>query len=60
MSREFETVRIGDLVIGRATYQPGWKWSEHVSPLAGTTRSMPTDEIHLREAEVITIHSGVK
>ena len=29
---KFETIKIGDLVIGRATYQPGWKWSEHVSP----------------------------
>ena len=26
----FEVVRIGGLTIGRATYQPGWKWSEHV------------------------------
>jgi hypothetical protein len=26
---KFETVRFGELVIGRATYQPGWKWSEH-------------------------------
>jgi Cupin domain len=33
---KFETIKIGELVIGRATYQPGWKWSEHVSPLAGT------------------------
>src|SRR4030095_11493346 len=32
----FEIVRIGGLAIGRATYQPGWKWSEHVGPLAGT------------------------
>jgi hypothetical protein len=32
----FEIVRIGGLTIGRATYQPGWKWSEHVRPLAGT------------------------
>ena len=32
----FEIVRIGGLTIGRATYQPGWRWSEHVSPLAGT------------------------
>jgi hypothetical protein len=22
--------RIGGLTIGRATYQPGWRWSEHV------------------------------
>ena len=26
----FEIVRIRGLTIGRATYQPGWKWSEHV------------------------------
>ena len=32
----FEIVRVGGLTIGRATYQPGWKWSEHVAPLAGT------------------------
>jgi quercetin dioxygenase-like cupin family protein len=35
---KFETVRIGKLVIGRATYQPGWKWSEHVGPGVGATR----------------------
>jgi hypothetical protein len=33
---KFEIVRIGGLSLGRATYQPGWKWSEHVRPLAGT------------------------
>ena len=26
----FELVRLGGLTIGRATYQPGWRWSEHV------------------------------
>ena len=31
----FEIVRIGGLTIGRATYEPGWKWSEHVSPTVG-------------------------
>jgi hypothetical protein len=34
----FELVRIGGLTIGRATYQPGWKWSEHVGPTAGAER----------------------
>ena len=33
---KFEIVQIGGLTIGRATYEPGWKWSEHVGPLAGT------------------------
>ncbi len=32
---KFEVVEIGGLTIGRATYEPGWKWSEHVGPLAG-------------------------
>ncbi len=26
----FEIVRVGGLTIGRATYDPGWKWSLHV------------------------------
>jgi quercetin dioxygenase-like cupin family protein len=23
-------------VVGRATFMPGWRWSEHVKPIAGT------------------------
>ena len=33
---KFEIVRLGGMTIGRATYQPGWKWSLHVGPTAGT------------------------
>ena len=31
----FEVVRIGGLTVGRATYEPGWRWSEHVGPAVG-------------------------
>ena len=31
----FEIVRLGDMTIGRATYDPGWRWSEHVGKAAG-------------------------
>jgi len=34
----FELVRIGGMTIGRATYAPGWKWSEHVGPSVGASR----------------------
>jgi quercetin dioxygenase-like cupin family protein len=34
----FELVRIGGLTIGRATYEPGWRWSEHVGPAVGAER----------------------
>ena len=26
----FEVYRVGPLTLGRATYEPGWRWSEHV------------------------------
>ena len=32
----FELVSVRGLTIGRATYQPGWKWSVHVAPTAKT------------------------
>jgi quercetin dioxygenase-like cupin family protein len=35
---KFEIVRLGGMTIGRATYEPGWKWSEHVGPAVGASR----------------------
>ena len=35
---KFEIVRLGGMTIGRATYEPGWKWSEHVGPGVGAPR----------------------
>jgi hypothetical protein len=32
----FDVVRLGGLTIGRAQYEPGWRWSTHVGPQAGT------------------------
>lgn len=34
----FEIIRLAGQTIGRATYQPGWKWSEHVGPGVGAAR----------------------
>jgi len=31
-----EVVNIGDGVVGLATFEPGWRWSEHVKPIVGT------------------------
>jgi len=33
---KLEIVRIGGMTIGRASYEPGWRWTEHVSPVVGT------------------------
>jgi quercetin dioxygenase-like cupin family protein len=42
----FEVVEIGGMTVGRATYEPGWKWSEHVGPSAGT-RSCEIEHVGL-------------
>jgi hypothetical protein len=31
-----EVVRIGGGEVGRYTFQPGWRWSECIKPVAGT------------------------
>lgn len=31
----YDLVKIGNLTIGRATYDPGWKWSVDVGPTTG-------------------------
>jgi quercetin dioxygenase-like cupin family protein len=31
----FEVVKLGGMTIGRATYEPGWKWSVHVGRASG-------------------------
>lgn len=35
---KFEIVRLGGMTLGRATYEPGWKWSIHVGPELGLER----------------------
>jgi len=32
----FELVQLGGMTIGRARYEPGWRWSTHVGPIVGT------------------------
>lgn len=34
----FELVRLGNMTVGRATYQPGWRWSAHVGARLGQQR----------------------
>jgi quercetin dioxygenase-like cupin family protein len=31
----FEVYRVGPMTLGRASYEPGWRWSEHVGAATG-------------------------
>jgi hypothetical protein len=33
---EMRIVNVGDETVGRGTFEPGWRWSENVKPIAGT------------------------
>jgi quercetin dioxygenase-like cupin family protein len=33
---QVELVDLNGHMIGRGTFEPGWRWSEHVKPLSGT------------------------
>ena len=39
-----EVVKMADGEIGRYTFAPGWRWSEHIKPVVGT-ESCQTDHI---------------
>ena len=31
-----DVVTLGDFTMGRGVFEPGWKWSQDVMPIAGT------------------------
>jgi hypothetical protein len=56
-----ELVKIGDAEIGRLTLQPGWRWSEHVKPIAGTEWcEAPHFQYHLQGTLRIRMADGVE
>lgn len=32
-----ELIRLGEETVGRGIFEPGWRWSKHVKPIAQTT-----------------------
>jgi len=37
-----DVVTLGDFTIGKAVFEPGWRWSTDVKPIAGTDSCMTT------------------
>jgi hypothetical protein len=64
---KFEIVNICGMTIGRATYEPGWKWSEHVGKSMGL-KSCSVEHVAMvvsgrataamDERRVIEMHAG--
>jgi hypothetical protein len=65
-TRDFERgrldlVTIGGGVVGRLTLEPGWRWSEHVKPIAGTELcEAPHFQYHLSGVLHIVMADGTE
>jgi hypothetical protein len=54
-----ELVKIGGVEIGKATFEPGWKWSESVKPIAKTDSCRaPHFQYHLAGVLKIVMDDG--
>jgi hypothetical protein len=58
-----ESVVLSTVTIGRGVYQPGWRWSSHVGPLAGKPSEphvgyIVSGRLMLRGRDGVTVEVG--
>ena len=52
-------VKVGGSVLGLATFEPGWRWSKHVKPLAKTKSCVaPHFQYHISGALKVVMDNG--
>jgi hypothetical protein len=58
---ELRLLNIGGADIGMLTLQPGWRWSEHVKPIAGTELcEAPHFQYHVRGTLHVLMADGTE
>jgi len=56
---KLELVKIGNTTVGKATFQPGWKWSESLQPMVKTKScEVPHFQYHLSGTLVVKMDDG--
>ncbi|MFC6635060.1 cupin domain-containing protein [Microbulbifer taiwanensis] len=56
-----ELVKIGGGVVGRAIFEPGWRWSESVQPIAGTDQcEAPHFQYHVSGTLIVRMEDGTE
>ena len=56
-----ELITVGGAVIGRGTFEPGWKWSESLKPLVKTEScTAPHFQYHLSGTILIKMDDGTE
>ena len=58
---KLELASLGGVTFGRATFQPGWKWSESVRPLVNTEWcEAPHVQYHVSGRLKVLMHDGTE
>lgn len=56
---KLEIITIGGVIIGRATFEPGWRWSESLQPIAKTTScEAPHFQYHIAGILKVQMNNG--
>jgi quercetin dioxygenase-like cupin family protein len=50
---KLDVFHLGDSTVGRAEFQPGWRWSQHVKPIAGTPSCQATHTGYVLEGRML-------
>lgn len=51
---QVEVVNLGEGQVMRATFQPGWRWSECVKPIAGTESCQVAHTVYVVSGRMVT------
>jgi quercetin dioxygenase-like cupin family protein len=49
---KMEVFSLGDSTVGRGEFEPGWRWSQHVKPIAGTPSCQAAHTGHVLEGRM--------
>jgi quercetin dioxygenase-like cupin family protein len=44
---------LGEMTVGRGEFEPGWRWSQHVKPIAGTPLCQATHTGYIIEGRML-------
>ena len=50
---KMEVFALGDATVGRGEFEPGWRWSQHVKPIAGTPSCQATHTGYVLEGRMM-------
>ena len=50
---KLDVFQLGDAIVGRGEFEPGWRWSQHVKPIAGTESCQASHTGYVLEGRMI-------